>query len=184
MMEDVGFLQRLERLVGEIESCTEPGIRERLLGVLLVVLDFHRHGLAQLMQHLRQGGEAGGAVIDTLCKDDLVSSLLLLHDLHPMDLATRLRQAMDNAAAQWAKAGADVRLVSISPGGMVQLKVVQNGRGSSTLRRSIEQVIYAAAPDAAGVNIEGLPERDNKSGFVPLSALRILSAKGGAPGSA
>ncbi len=149
-MEDNDFLQRLERLIGEIESVTDTEVRERILGILLVVLDFHRRGLGQIMQHLLHGSGEHGRPIDQLLKEPLVRSLLLLHDLHPDDLLTRVRQAVAEHAAEWAKHGVRVEDISVTPEGRVGLK-----------------------PDAAAIEIEGLDEADVPSSFVPLSALRI-----------
>lgn len=179
-MEDTHFLQRLQCLSEEIESCTDLAVRERMRGVVQIVLDFHQRGLARLMQHLSQSGHHGLVIFDALSSDELVSSLLLLHDLHPLDLNTRLQQVIEKGSTQWATHGVLVQLAGVSPEGIVQLKAVKSSEGwppsPTGLRTSIQQAIYAAAPDVSGVVIEGLENPPRQQGFVPVSAVRIQRA--------
>src|SRR5688572_5705427 len=85
------------------------------------------------------------AVIDRLGRDPLVSSLLVLHGLHPLDLETRVREAV--------AAFAGVEVLSVQDG-RVRL------RAQSANRAAVEAAVYGAAPDIAGLEIES-------AGFVP-----------------
>ena len=49
--------------------------------------------------------------MDGLVSDDLVSSLLLLHGLHPVDLRTRVQQALDKARPFLYDHGSQVELL-------------------------------------------------------------------------
>ena len=179
-MEDTSFLQSLQCLAEEIESCTDLAVRERMRGVVQIVLDFHQRGLARLMQHLTESADHGQPMLEVLSRDELVSSLLLLHDLHPLDLHTRLKHVIETTSPQWLSQGLLVQFRGVSPEGIVQLKAVKSGEGSLSLKTglktSIERAIYAAAPEVGGVMIEGLENPSRQQGFVPVSAVRIQRA--------
>ena len=85
--------------------------------------------------------------------------------------------AIERHAGRWEFQGGRVRFVDVTPDGVVKLRWVPRGQGPAAnpteLRSSIEPVIYAAAPDATAVEIEGLAER-SPHGFVALSGIRIL----------
>ncbi|HEV2243233.1 MAG TPA: hypothetical protein VGR98_19470, partial [Streptosporangiaceae bacterium] len=52
-------------------------------------------GLGRIVAVLAGEGAAGAAVLDRLTSDPLVESLLLLHDLHPLDVDARVQRALD-----------------------------------------------------------------------------------------
>lgn len=75
----------LDRLAatGDREACAAA---EELVRVLM---DFYGAGLARIVERL--GVERLGGLLD----DELVASLLALHDLHPEDVHTRIARALD-----------------------------------------------------------------------------------------
>ena len=94
-------------------------------------------------------------------EDDLVSHLLLVHDLHPVDLETRVRQALEEVRPYLGTHGGDVELLGVE-NGVARLRLAGscNGCPSSTvtLRNAIEEALLKAAPDLAGVEAEGVAE--------------------------
>jgi Fe-S cluster biogenesis protein NfuA len=103
-----------------------------------------------LLELLRQEGDAGRAVLETVSRDGLVRNLLLLHGLHPTDLETRVREALARLEPFLRSQGADVELVAIADDA-VRLCLHQNGSGYpasvQTLRAAIEEAVGADAPD-------------------------------------
>jgi hypothetical protein len=180
MTEEDSFLLRLEFLTQEIESCTDPAARERLRGAIGILLDFHGRALARLMGLLRQSGDSGTAAINAMAGDDLVASLLSLHDLHPWDVHARLKQAIERAASQWASQGTRVELLGVTQDSIAQLRLTKvptaTPSSPAKLKKSIERIVYSAAPDISGVTLEGLEEAQTSIGFVPITALRICRA--------
>lgn len=183
-MEDSPFLERLESMIQEMEACAAPAARERLRGVVQVLLEFHGRGLARIMEHLRRHDEAGHCVVEALVRDDLAASLLLLHDLHPQSLARRAEAVVKGAAPYWASKGAVVRFDGISDEGAVRLGVVRTKTCASSyaaLKQSIEQAVYAAAPDAAGIDFAESMQPRAASAFVPLTVSAASSCHAPAP---
>ena len=62
-------------------------------------------------------------MIDELGRDPLVSGLLLLHGLHPLDLEARVRNAIEEVKPRLGLHGGSVELLGITPEGRVQLKL-------------------------------------------------------------
>lgn len=58
------------------------------------ILALHGSGLEKMMELVFESGQAGEATIRRFTNDALVSSLLVLHGLHPDDIETRVRQAL------------------------------------------------------------------------------------------
>ena len=155
-------LNRMEELIGALENTPDETVREQVRELIQTLLELHGTGLERVLSAVYDSGSGGAAVIDELSRDQLVSGLLLLHGLHPLDLETRVRNALDEVKPRLGLHGGSVELLGVSPEGRVQLKLQGNCHecpsSRLTLRFSIEEALYAAAPDLAGLDVEGLAE--------------------------
>jgi Fe-S cluster biogenesis protein NfuA len=139
-----------------------------------LLLDLHGAGLERVMEIVAKNDESGQRTIDNLGGDPLVSSLLVLYGLHPLDVESRVAQAVERVRPQVRKGGAELDLLGIEAGVVrLQLQVTGHGCGSTgkTLKKLVEDALYEAAPDMKGLKIEGLEEPAGLSGFVPLGKL-------------
>ncbi|HXZ70788.1 MAG TPA: hypothetical protein VEH31_07960, partial [Streptosporangiaceae bacterium] len=86
--------ERIEELLATLRSASgsAAAAAEELVRLLL---GLYGDGLGHIMDALAAEGAAGDAVRDRLLADPLVESLLLLHDLHPLDTDTRVQRALD-----------------------------------------------------------------------------------------
>ena len=67
-------------------------------------------GLARMMEIVRKGRSADTEkLFDRFAADDLVASLLLLHDLHPEDTESRILRALERVRPYLGSHGGDVR---------------------------------------------------------------------------
>jgi Fe-S cluster biogenesis protein NfuA len=108
-----------------------------------------------------------------LASDPLVSSLLVLYGLHPLDFETRVTQAVERVNPKVRKGGGELELLGVETGVVrVHLAVVGHACGSTgkTLKALVEDALYEAAPDMESLLVEGLDE-PGSSGFVPLGKL-------------
>lgn len=155
-------LGRVEELIATLESAPNPEVREQVRELITSLLELHGTGLERVLSVVYDTGPGGMAVIDQLGHDPLVSGLLLLHGLHPLDLETRVRQAIEEVKPRLGLHGGSVELLGVSAEGRVHLKLQGNCHecpsSRLTLRFSIEEALYAAAPDLTGLDVEGLPE--------------------------
>ena len=123
-------------------------------------------------------GEALGRIVSGAdpTEDELVSHLLLLHDLHPVDLETRVRNALEEVKPYLHSHGGDVELVEIDDG-IARLRLAGTCNGcpssSTTMRLAIEEAVNRAAPELEGIDAEGVTEAG--------PALVQLSSFGNAP---
>jgi Fe-S cluster biogenesis protein NfuA len=151
-------LQRLDALIREVEESADPAAAARTREIVQALLDLHGTGLDRILGHLEAAGEAGAAVLDACARDDVVSGLLLLHDLHPMDVETRVRQALERVRPALRSHGGDVELLGVGDG-VVRLRLEGNCHGcpssAATMKLTIEEAIFAGAPEVTSVEVEG-----------------------------
>ena len=109
-------------------------------------------------------------MIDSLAGDDLVGSILLLHGLHPLDLETRVRQALEKVRPLLRSHGGNVELLDLT-GGVARLRMLGSCDGcpssAMTLKTAIEEAIYEKAPDVTAIEVDapatnGHKANDNK----------------------
>jgi Fe-S cluster biogenesis protein NfuA len=157
-MTDEFQLQNIERLVARVRGITDPDARRAALDLLQSVMGLHASAIDRIMEIASESGDSGWAIIDELGRDPLVSSLLILHGLHPLDLEARVAQALEQVRPTLLSHGGNVELLGVS-GNAVRLKLTGacNGCPSSslTLKTAIEKSIYSAAPDVTSIECEG-----------------------------
>jgi Fe-S cluster biogenesis protein NfuA len=114
-----------------------------------------------------------------LAEDELLSQLLLVHDLHPATVEARVARALDEVRPYLGSHGGGVELLGIEGGvARVRLEGTCNGCPSSaaTLRHAIEEAVARAAPELDGVEAEGVAEA--RSQLLQVGALACPSELG------
>jgi Fe-S cluster biogenesis protein NfuA/nitrite reductase/ring-hydroxylating ferredoxin subunit len=131
-------------------------------------------GLSHILELIAQSKASGNELIQIFTKDDLLSSLFLLHDLHPEDIETRVGRALVEVRPYLQSHGGNVELVKIDNGvAYLRLEGSCHGCPSSTitLKLAIEEAIYKAAPDLIELQVEGVTNPPPRPGtpitFVP-----------------
>lgn len=178
MREEPTFLHSVQHIAGlihSLETIADPHIRASMQQLVQSLLEWHGAGLERIMALVSQAGEPGSALMDRFVHDDLVASLLLLYALHPVDLQTRVRQALEKVRPSVRAHGGTVELLSLTDG-VVRLRLQGSGHSwassAMTLKRAIEEALYETAPDAAALEVEGVVVPPTPSGFVPLEQFR------------
>ncbi|HEV2914839.1 MAG TPA: NifU family protein [Pyrinomonadaceae bacterium] len=174
-------VQRVEELLREIETVADPDTRAKAVELVQSLMDFHGAGLERLMELVAEAGEPGYAIFDDFARDGLVGSLLLLYGLHPLDLETRVVQALGKVRPYLGSHGGDVELLSIEEGGVVRLRMQGSCHGcpssAMTLKLAIEEAIYEAAPDVTAIEVEGVVQPPaGTSGLVQLGKQKGVEA--------
>ena len=148
--------ERIETLLQDIAGLPDPHVRTQMEELIQSLLDLFGDGLARVLE-LTEQSSAGDQLLGAFASDELIGSLLLLYGLHPDDLETRVAHAVDGVRGYVEKHGGSVALVGVTEGvAHVRLGGSCSGCSSTTgtLRPLVEDAIYAAAPDLAGVRVE------------------------------
>jgi Fe-S cluster biogenesis protein NfuA len=155
-------LARIEELIAALEALPDRRVREQVSELVQTLLDLHGNGIERILSVVFDSGATGAGVIDQLGQDRLVSGLLLLHGLHPLDLETRVRQALEEVKPRLGLHGGSVELVGVTEDGAVRIRLEGNCNGCPssrvTLHSTIEEELYAAAPDITSLEVEGAPD--------------------------
>jgi hypothetical protein len=168
------WVDKIEDLVGRAQSLSDPKARVVAVDLLRAVLDFHAAGLERVLAIAAGSGIAGETIIQQIAADDLTSSMLLLHDLHPDDLETRIGRAVEKLQDVFTSLGARLSLIAIESGTVrLQFNSARTWSGTPA-RDSVENAIFQTAPEIQRVVIEGLKETP-PANFVPVSELLAAS---------
>jgi len=155
-------LGRMEELIGALEKTPDEILRTQVRELIQTLLELHGTGLERILNGVYDSPGGGAAIIDELSRDQIISGLMLLHGLHPLDLETRVRNALEEVKPRLGLHGGSVELLEVSPEGRVRLRLQGNCHecpsSRLTLQFSIEEALYAAAPDLTGLDVEGLSE--------------------------
>jgi len=82
---------RIEQLLDELRAAADPRLYGQAEEMLGLVTDLYGGGLARIVEVV---GERDPKILDLIAHDELISSLLLVHGLHPDDLETRVVRAL------------------------------------------------------------------------------------------
>ncbi len=169
---------RVEELLAALRSSGDKGAAPAAEELVRLLLGLYGDGLGHIMAALHESGDAGAAVLDKLLADPLVESLLVLHDLHPLDVDARIQLALDRVRPYLGSHAGGVEYLGVTDDGVAHLRLEGscNGCPSSTVtvRLAIQGAIEEAAPEVTDVMVEGVSE--------PAGQQTLLQIGSGPPG--
>jgi Fe-S cluster biogenesis protein NfuA len=150
--------EQIERLLDELRLAVIPREYAHVEEVVRLVTELYGAGLDRVLSIVND--LAPSAVAD-LAADELVRSLLILHGLHPDDLATRVEGALESVRPFLRHHDGDVALLDVDEAiGAVHLRLLGSCDGcpssSVTLQLAVERAIYEAAPEITIIDVEAL----------------------------
>jgi hypothetical protein len=164
--------RRIERLLAEAEAATGPVAWPRVEALLTALIDLYGRGLERILSHARaSAGERSGELAERLGGDEVVASLLLLHDLHPIPVATRIDRALARLREQLPDA-AHLTLASVDDG-LATFRVAA-GKPPPT-PAVVARAVELEAPELEGIRFldtETPETRARPLGLVPVERLR------------
>jgi hypothetical protein len=131
---------RVDRLLDQLRAGPNPGAAAVAEDLVRCLVQLYGAGLERIVRHL------GPQHCAELCADPLVESLLLIHDLHPLDPDTRIRQALAGFSG--------VRYHGIDGDGVARVRLANGRTCQSSARSAVEAAIRDAAPEVTGVVVE------------------------------
>ena len=166
-------VRQLGKLVAQFDQLPDSAAKVAGRELVQLLMDVHGAGLERIMEVVFESRSMAPEISDKLGQDSIVSSLLLLYSLHPDDLETRVRKAIERMSPRLRKLACAIELVSIRES-TVQIRLATSahscGSSSKDLRAIVEDGVYEFAPDVTSLEIMGL-EEPAASGFVALESL-------------
>lgn len=157
--DPVLLLERVQQLSEQVDELPDPRARELASELVAAVIAMYGDGLERIVAAIDESGQAAAPIMARLTEDGAVSSLLLIHDLYPVDLQERVLEALDTVRPYMESHGGNVELVSLDDGvARLALRGSCNGCSASraTLEQAIEQALAEHAPDLAGLEVTGV----------------------------
>ena len=155
--------ERISDLLGGLGAHAEPKVAEAAEELAQLLMEMYGAGLERIVTVLSGAGAAGADLLGRLADDDLVASLLVLHDLHPEDTVTRVTRALESVRPYLGSHAGGVELLGVAhePDGEVVLLRLQgscDGCPSSaiTVKMAIEKAIEEVCPEVVRVDVEGM----------------------------
>ncbi|MDT7689933.1 MAG: hypothetical protein QOJ70_1607 [Acidobacteriota bacterium] len=179
-MESQQLIQRIDELTRKVETMSDPEARADAVELLQSLMEFHGAGLERMLEIVARAGAAGQSIINDFARDEMIGGMLLLYGLHPLELETRVRQALDTVRPSLASHGGEVELLGIDEG-VIRVRLQGSSSGHScpstttTLRQAIEAAVYDAAPDMVALEVEAPAEQSAPAGLVQLGRLKSKS---------
>jgi Fe-S cluster biogenesis protein NfuA/nitrite reductase/ring-hydroxylating ferredoxin subunit len=147
---------RIEELLAGLQSGKQKDTAEELVHLLV---EMYGEGLRRVVTLL---GDRDPELVASLAEDDLLESLLLLHDLHPVDTATRIQRALDTVRPYLGSHAGGVEFLGVDADGVARLRLEGNCDGcpssTETVRMAIEGAVADAAPEVTGIDVAGVTE--------------------------
>ncbi|MFD9407467.1 hypothetical protein ACFWBN_10695 [Streptomyces sp. NPDC059989] len=146
--------RRVEEALDALAASGDRQAREAAEELVRALMDFYGGGLARIVERI---GELppGADPLARLLDDELVSSLLALHDLHPEDVHTRIARALDAAAQPVEPVGFEEATGTLR---LRSAAATESGCGCGStgdaVRQQVEDAVAAFAPEVTSVELE------------------------------
>ncbi|MFJ6752596.1 MULTISPECIES: hypothetical protein [unclassified Streptomyces] len=149
--------RRVEEVLDRLAKRGDAEATSAAEELVRVLMDFYGAGLARIVHLLERGADpkAEAGPQTALLRDELVSSLLVLHDLHPENTITRIDRALDSVRRQHPveRAGFNAHT-----GELILRSADSGGCGcpstSQSAQQAIEDAMSCFAPEVTSVQLE------------------------------
>jgi hypothetical protein len=129
--------EKVEALLAELRTKSGPAAAEAAEELVTCLVRLYGAGLEAIMAIAADDERLQARLI----ADPLVESLLLIHDLHPMDTGARVQRAL-------RKLDPGIELLRVDEDDVVHVRL---GGGCGATAAAVEQAVADAAPEAARV---------------------------------
>jgi Fe-S cluster biogenesis protein NfuA/nitrite reductase/ring-hydroxylating ferredoxin subunit len=153
------LVERVQELQSRLEGSGASATRAVAEELVAAIVQMYGAGLERIVGSLIHAGPEGERVAAELADDELVATLLLIHDLHPVPLEQRVQDALDSVRPYMESHGGNVELLSLEHGvARIHLRgsCSDCAASSVTLELAIKQALEEAAPDLEGLEVEGI----------------------------
>jgi hypothetical protein len=129
--------ERVEALLAELGARAGPEAAGAAEELVTCLVRLYGAGLETIMRTIGDDSRLQALLI----ADPLVESLLLVHDLHPLDPSARVKRAL-------GRLGTGAEFLGVDGAGVVHVRL---GHGCGSTTEVVQQAITDAAPETTGV---------------------------------
>jgi Fe-S cluster biogenesis protein NfuA/nitrite reductase/ring-hydroxylating ferredoxin subunit len=155
------LIARVNELTAQLEEVQDFQARAVADELVASIMQLYGEGLERIVEALGEPNATVAEVRERLLDDGVVASLLLIHGLYPVDLETRVLEALESVRPYMESHGGDVELLGIEDG-VARMRLVGHCKGcpasESTLELAIKKALEETAPDLDGLEVEGVRE--------------------------
>jgi Fe-S cluster biogenesis protein NfuA/nitrite reductase/ring-hydroxylating ferredoxin subunit len=167
---------RIDRLLGELAANGDPATVERAEEVVRLLMELYGAGLERVLDIVAADADAGERLRGALAGDEVVAGLLILHGIHPLSLDERIGRALEEVRPYLGSHAGGVAFLGVDADDVVHLRLEGSCDGcpssTVTVKLAIERALLEAAPEIAGVHVEGQVEEDpTPRGLVQIQPL-------------
>jgi hypothetical protein len=136
--------ERIEALLAELRARCGPEAADMAEELVTCLVRLYGAGLESVMRTIGDDSRLQALLIT----DPVVESLLLVHDLHPLDAGARIRRALGRLGI-----GAEFR--GLDDAGVATVRFGHGGPPPAAAAADIERAVGDAAPEVTGVRFAG-----------------------------
>jgi Fe-S cluster biogenesis protein NfuA/nitrite reductase/ring-hydroxylating ferredoxin subunit len=171
-LREVG--ERIERLLEQL-GAADPLVQGQAEELVRLLVELYGAGLARIVELALAAEPGGRELLGRMAGDQLVASLLVLHDLHPEPVEARVQQALERVRPYLGSHAGGVQLLGVDSGGVVRLRLEGSCDGcpssTVTVKLAIERAVEEAAPEVTRVEVEGVTDQRATHGLIPAESL-------------
>jgi hypothetical protein len=131
---------RVEELLAELRARSGPEAAAAAEELVTCLVRLYGAGLERIMRITSDDSRLHARFI----ADPLLESLLLIHDLHPLDAGARVRRAL-------GRLGIGAELLSVDDDGTALVRLAHGG--GALAAADVERAVMDAAPEVTGVRL-------------------------------
>jgi len=146
---------RVEAVLDEFRAAGDERAMERAEELVRALMGLYAVGLGRVVDLARES-----ALLRRFAEDEVTSSLLVLHDLHPDDASTRIQAALDRVRPYLGSHAGGVEFTGVDEAGVAHLTLEGSCHGcpssTVTVSSTLERAVLEAAPEVVAVDVTGV----------------------------
>src|SRR6476469_11009820 len=149
--------QEVEEVLDEFAGAGDDAALERAERLVRSLMGLYAAALGRVLDVAE---ERDPALVRALADDEVVGSLLVLHDLHPDDVDTRVQAALDRVRPYLGSHAGGIEYLGVDQEGVAHLTLQGSCHGcpssSVTVTMAVEGAVLEAAPEVTAVDVVGV----------------------------
>ncbi|MGH2749554.1 MAG: NifU family protein [Actinomycetota bacterium] len=170
---------RLGRLLARLEALEDAAACATAEELVSTLMEMYGDGLERIFEALEAPEATAQAVRDGLLDDGVVASLLLIHGLYPVELETRVKDALEELRPHLEQQSGAVELVSLVDG-VATLRLSGdgcNGCGGSVsaLETIVTEALSQMVPDLSAIDVQVHAQGSKRASTAARTPLPVQS---------